>query len=267
MRIWAVSNQKGGVGKTTTVVTLGGLLAERGYRTLLIDLDPHGSLTGYFKMNPDDIHASVYDLFQDALARRKLEPERYVVESAFEGLSILPASSALSTIERQNGAGGLGLVIGNALAGARDRYDFALIDSPPMLGVLMVNALAACEQLFVPVLCEFLALKGLERMLHTLAMIGKSRRVSLHSTILPTIFDRRTKAALQTLEALRERFGEQVWRSEIPVDTRLREASQAGIPASRFAPGSKAVAAYAALLEDAMRGEYAPRREPIAAAG
>ncbi|SMF94967.1 chromosome partitioning protein [Methylomagnum ishizawai] len=261
MKVWAVSNQKGGVGKTTTVVSLGGLLAERGYRVLLVDLDPHGSLTGYFKMNPDDIQGSVYDLFQDALARRKLELDRYVRPSGVEGLSILPASSALSTIERQNGAGGLGLVMGNALAGVRGQYDFALIDSPPMLGVLMVNALAASEHLFVPVLCEFLALKGLERMLHTLAMIGKSRRVALRFTIVPTMFDRRTRAALQTLEVIRQRFGDQSWRSEIPVDTRIREASQTGQPVSRFAPGTKAAAAYAELLEDALSGGLTPRPE------
>jgi chromosome partitioning protein len=267
MRIWAVSNQKGGVGKTTTVATLGGLLAERGYRVLLIDLDPHGSLTGYFRLNPDEPRASVYDLFQDALARRPLDLGRYVFATGFEELSILPASTALSTIERQNGAGGLGLVVGNALARARDRYDYALIDSPPMLGVLMVNALAACEQLFVPVLCEYLALKGLERMLHTLEMIGKSRRVSLRSTILPTIFDRRTKAALQSLEALRQRYGGQVWRSEIPVDVRIKEASQAGLPASRYAPGSKAVAAYAELLEDCLSGNALRPRAAAVAAG
>lgn len=255
MKVWAVSNQKGGVGKTTTVVTLGGLLAARGYRTLLIDLDPHGSLTSYFRMNPDDIGASVYDLFQDALAKQKLQPERYIVATDFERLSVLPASTALSTIERQTGAGGLGLVIGTALASVRDRYDVVLIDSPPMLGVLMVNALAACERLLVPVLCEFLALKGLERMLHTLAMIGKSRRVALRYTIVPTLFDRRTRAALQSLQALRERFGDRIWRAEIPVDTRVREASQVGVPASRFDPHSRAVAAYGALLDDLLDGE------------
>lgn len=261
MKVWAVSNQKGGVGKTTTVATLGGLMAERGQRTLLIDLDPHGSLTAYFRLNPDEVRGGAYDLFQDALARKRLDIEQYATATSYEGLSLLPASTALSTIERQNGAGGLGLVVANALAGVRERYDAVLIDSPPMLGVLMVNALAAAQHLFVPVLCEFLALKGLERMLHTLEMIGKSRRVSLGYTIVPTMFDRRTKAALQTLDTLRNRYNGQVWRAEIPVDTRIREASQAGLPASRFAPGSKAVTAYAELLEDSLR------REPARASG
>ena len=261
MRIWAVSNQKGGVGKTTTVVSLGGLLAERGYRTLLIDLDPHGSLTSYFKLNPDEIESSVYDLFQDALVKRRLELNRYVQPSGIDGLALLPASSALSTIERQQGAGGLGLVVNNTLAGVKGQYDFALIDSPPMLGVLMVNALAACEHLFVPVLCEFLALKGLERMLNTLTMIGKSRRVSLEYTILPTMFDSRTRAAKQTLDAMRQHFPQEVWRSVIPVDTRIREASQAGLPVSSFARDSKAAAAYAALLKDALSGSLERREE------
>lgn len=270
MKIWSVSNQKGGVGKTTSVVTLGGILAQRGHRTLLVDLDPHGSLTSYFRLNPDEIRNSVYDLFQDALAKRPPAPGRYVTPTGFDRLAIMPASTALSTMERHGGAGGMGLVLSKALRQLDGQFDFALIDSPPMLGVLMVNALAASQQLFIPVVSEFLALKGLERMVHTLDMIGRSRRVPLATTIVPTMFDRRIRASLQTLQVMRDRYGERLWRSVIPVDTKLRESSQAGVPPPLFAPGCRSVVAYSELLDDHLgMASGQERAEPptLAAAG
>jgi len=249
MRVWAISNQKGGVGKTTTAVTLAGLLASKSYRVLLVDLDPHGSLSSYFRLNPDELGFSVYNLFQDAVAKRKPSPEAHIVKTAFEGIDLLPASTALATIERLAGVGGMGLVMANSLATVSGRYDYVLMDSPPTLGALMVNALAACTQLVVPVLSEFLAVQGLDRMLNTLDMIGRSRKLTLPYTIVPTLFDRRTRASMETLEQLKHRYGDRVWSSEIPIDTRLREASQAGVPPSLYAPSSRAVLAYTDLLE------------------
>ncbi len=143
----------------------------------------------------------------------------------------------------------MGLVIARALGKISSRYDYAIIDSPPMLGVLMINALAACEHLLIPVLAEFLALQGLERMLHTLQMIFHSRKRAPEYTIVPTMFDRRTRAAQESLQQLRENHPMHAWQSVIPVDTRLREASQAGLPAPMYAPNSRAVEAYAELLE------------------
>lgn len=255
MKIWAVSNQKGGVGKTTTAITLGGILATRKARVLLVDLDPHGSLTTYFKLNPDETCYSVYNLFQDAVAKRKLIPEAHIVDTTCEGIALLPSSTALATIERLAGVGGMGLVMANSLGTLRDRYDYVLIDSPPMLGALMVNALAACTQLVVPVLSEFLAVQGLDRMLNTLDMIARSRKILVPYTIVPTLFDRRTRASLETLEKLKTRYGNRVWNEEIPIDTRLREASQAGIPPSHYAPASRAVQAYSSLIETLLQNE------------
>lgn len=249
MKIWAVSNQKGGVGKTTTAITLGGILANRKFRVLLVDMDPHGSLTSYLGLNPDEISFSVYNLFQDRVAGRMLRPEAYVVDTACEGMALLPSSTALATIERLAGVGGMGLVMANSLALLKDRYDYVLLDSPPMLGALMVNALAACSQLVVPVLSEFLAVQGLDRMLNTLDMIARSRKVAIPCTIVPTLFDRRTRASLEMLEKLKLRYGSRVWDQEIPVDTRLREASQAGVPPSHYAPASRAVQAYSNLTD------------------
>ncbi len=251
MKIWSVSNQKGGVGKTTTVVTLGGLLSSWGFRTLLVDLDPHGSLTSYFKMNPDEIDASVYNLFHDASQKKKNNgPESYIAETEFDGISVLPASTAIATLDRQVAAmGGMGLVIATALKKVSDRYDYVIIDSPPMLGVLMINALAACDHLIIPVLSEYLALKGLDRMLHTIGMVFNSRKLQPNYTIVPTMFDKRTKAARESLISLRQKYPDNVWKSYIPVDTKIREASQAAIPVSLFVKDSRAAEAYSNLLE------------------
>jgi len=255
VKIWAVSNQKGGVGKTTTAITLGGILASRQFRVLLVDLDPHGSLTTYFGLNPDETRSGVYNLFQDAVSKRDPVAEIHPVGTSCEGMALLPASTALATVERLAGVGGMGLVVANSLETLQARYDYVLIDSPPTLGALMVNALAACTQLVVPVLSEFLAVQGLDRMLNTLNMIARSRKTRIPYTIVPTLFDRRTRASLDTLEKLKSRYGNRVWEHEIPVDTRLREASQAGLPPSHYAPACRAVQAYSRLTDTLLQIE------------
>ena len=251
MKIWSVSNQKGGVGKTTTVVTLGGLLSAWGFKTLLVDLDPHGSLTSYFKMNPEEVQLGVYNLFRDASEKKRdIHPDSYIAKTEFDGLAILPATTAIATLDRQVASmGGMGLVISTALNKVADQYDYVIIDSPPMLGVLMINALAACDQLIIPVLAEFLALKGLDRMVHTLRMVFNSRKTPPKFIIVPTIYDKRTKASRDSLQALRERYPDNAWNAVIPVDTRVRDASAVGVPLSLFDKSSKAVEAYSELLE------------------
>ncbi len=251
MKIWSVSNQKGGVGKTTSVVTLGGLLSSWGFRTLLVDLDPHGSLTSYFKMNPDEVEYGVYNLFRDTSEKKKdVNPESYIAKTEFDGLAVLPSSTAIATLDRQVAAmGGMGLVITTALHKLKDQYDYVIIDSPPMLGVLMINALAACDHLLIPVLAEFLALKGLDRMVHTINMVFHSRKTPPKFTIVPTMFDKRTKAARDSLVALHQQYPDNIWSSVIPVDTKVRDASQAGVPLPLLDKNAKAVEAYAELLE------------------
>jgi chromosome partitioning protein len=250
VNIWAVSNQKGGVGKTTTAVNLGGLLAEQGKRVLLIDLDPQGSMTSYFRLNPDGIEDSVYSLFEAQATESSVGPlEKLLQSTTLDGLSLLPASTAMATLDRQLGAqGGMGLVIKQATARLQHRFDYVLMDCPPMLGVLMVNALAACHQLLIPVQTEFLALKGLERMLRTLQMISRSRGDGLPYTIIPTFFDRRTRASLDALRSLRDQHADHLWPRVIPIDTQFREASKAGVPINAHNPEARGCHAYASLL-------------------
>ena len=249
MRIWAVANQKGGVGKTTSVVALGGLLAERGKRVLVVDLDPHGSLTSWFGYDPDTLAHSVFDLFQHQGKVPEGLPAQLIAETSCPGLSLLPASTALATLERRMvGVEGMGLIVSRALAQLWDDFDYVILDNTPSLGVLMVNALAAAQHLIIPVQTEFLAIKGLERMLHTLQMIMRSQKNSLPYTIVPTMFDRRTQASVKSLNLLRKTYPDDLWKFAIPVDTKFRDASQTGVVPSKLDPQTHGVRAYRSLL-------------------
>ncbi|GAB6040244.1 ParA family protein [Endothiovibrio diazotrophicus] len=269
MKVWTVANQKGGVGKTTTAVTLGGLMAAGGHNTLLVDLDPHGSLTSYFGYDPDNIEASVYTLFQRVGARRRLEPANTVRPTNFDNIDLMPASPALATLDRQLGAQeGMGLVLARALNELSVTYTRVLIDCPPMLGVLMVNALAACNRLVIPVQTEFLAIKGLERMVRTLTMIRRARRMNLPHTIVPTMFDEGARPAIMSLKVLREGYPpEDLWDSAIPVDSFFRDASRGGVPLPQLLPNAKGVVAYRRLWEflEGLDDERAKRKGEAAA--
>ena len=153
----------------------------------------------------------------------------------------------------------LGLVIAKTLAQLWQDFDYAIIDSPPLLGVLMVNALAASQQLVIPVQTEHLAVKGLERMVSTLAMINRSRKQALPFSIVPTLFDRRTQASLGTLRVLRDAYPDTIWQGYIPVDTRLRDASRAGLTPSQFDGKSRGVLAYRALLKHLLAAQLVPQ--------
>ena len=249
MKVWAIANQKGGVGKTTTTVSLAGWLSLKGMRTLMIDLDPHGSLTSYFKLNSDTIEHTVYDLFSNS----DITAASMIQKTAFENLALIPSSLALATVDRQHvGQEGMGLVIARAVATLKNHFDHILIDCPPMLGVPMVNALAACDRLVIPVQTEFLALQGLDRMVRTLGMITRARKTSLPCTIVPTMFDRRTKASMLSLEQLRETYHSSMSGVLVPIDTMFRDASRQGIPLPLKSPRSRGSVAYSELTEELM---------------
>ncbi|MDZ7924512.1 MAG: ParA family protein [Marinagarivorans sp.] len=250
IEVWTVANQKGGVGKTSTTVALAGIAASAGKRVLMIDLDPHGSLSMYFHQEPDYTAKSTYSLFaqRDQLSAEFIHG--LIRTTPLKTLHLLPAATALATLERQMSASdGLGLVIARAIALIKDDFDLVILDCPPILGVLMINALAACQQLIIPVQTEHLAIKGLDRMLHTLKMLGRSRKTPLPFVIVPTMFDRRTQASVQSLRVLRNEYGDDVWQGKVVIDTRIRDASKAGVPPHLFSPNSAAVACYQQLFK------------------
>ncbi|APP05312.1 ParA family protein [Vibrio harveyi] len=248
MIVWSVANQKGGVGKTTSTVTLAGLLTQKGHRVLMVDTDPHASLTTYLGYDPDAVTSSLFDLFQlKTFSRETVKP--LIVETELEGMDIIPAHMSLATLDRVMGnRSGMGLILKRALQAVAEDYDYVLIDCPPILGVMMVNALAASDRILIPVQTEFLAMKGLERMMRTLTIMQKSRPGGFKVTIVPTMYDKRTRASLQTLTQLKKDYPNQVWTSAVPIDTKFRDASLKHLPASHFASGSRGVFAYKQLL-------------------
>lgn len=251
VRIWSIANQKGGVGKTTSVVSLGGLLAEQGHRVLVIDLDPHGSLTSYFRYDPDSLETSLYDLFFEKRCKDLDFIHSVIKPTSRKGVDLLPSTTALATLERQvSGQDGMGLVLAKTLAQVWDEYDYALLDTPPILGVLLVNALAACQRLVIPTQTEHLALKGLERMVHTLRMVMNSQSRQLPFLIVPTLFDRRTHASMNTLKEMRRQYPQNIWQEAIPVDTKLRDASQQGVFPNELDSMTHGVRAYRHLLSE-----------------
>ncbi len=249
MRTWAVINQKGGVGKTTTTVSLAGHLCQRKRSLLLVDLDPHGSLTAYLGYDPDSLKTGIYSLFSAPVAS-EAEVASLLLPTPLPDTWLFAASTALATLDRQMGTGhGKGLVVARAIACVADRFEHGLIDCPPMLGILMINALAACDQLLIPAQTDYLSIKGLERMVHTLGMVEKSLGQSTPYLIVPTMFDRRTRASSDALERMRETYGYHVWGSVIPIDTKFRDASKAGLPLPQLKPRARGSLAYLELLE------------------
>ncbi len=221
MQAWAIANQKGGVGKTTTTLCLARGLAFAGHRVLLIDLDPHASLTRAFGVPAMPPPAGSHDLFgSDGASLAALARSTDVA-----GLKLVAAQPALATLERRGATQpGLGLALGRALHFVQSSYDYALLDCPPTLGLLMVNALAAADRLVVPTQTDPLALHGLADMLRTAEMVERSRRRPMPRYVLPTLFDRRTRTGVQSLDLLHDRYEDRVWPGAVPMDTRLRDA-------------------------------------------
>lgn len=253
MRVFAIANQKGGVGKTTTTINLAAPLAAAGRKILVLDLDPHGSLTSYLGYDPDSVKKSTYQLFQSSAP----DPKSLILPTHIPNLDLMAANSALATLDRQLGIkDGQGLTVVDALKTLNDEYAYVFIDCPPVLGVLMVNALAACERLAIPVQSEFLALKGLERMIHTLKMVTNSCGKALPYLVVPTMYDRRTFVARQSLDVLRETYPYNLWDEVIPMDTQFKVDSGEGMPLTVTHPASRGSIAYRRLLTFLLRQTY-----------
>jgi chromosome partitioning protein len=250
-RVIAFANQKGGVAKTTTTLNLAVAFAERGLRVLAIDLDPQGNLTMSQGFDPDGIEQSMFDVLVHKLPiDQVIQPAE--VDVAVSSIDLAGAELALSSLIGRERA------LEKALAPIRERYDYVLIDTPPSLGLLTINALVAADGVIVPVQCEYLSLRGLVQLESTLAMVRENLNPSVEILgILPTMFDPRTIHAREAVEILEENFGDLVFGSRIRKTVRYAEAPVKGSSILKYDPKGPAAEAYRELAREVLDGAKA----------
>lgn len=263
MLVWSVASQKGGVGKTTTVASLSGWLYKEHARVLLIDTDPHASLTSYLGFD-DKIGKSLYDIYANENLTKD-DVLNCISHTDYQGLDIIVSSMTLATVDRQlSGRTGVGRILTKALSFIEDCYDVVIIDCPPVLGALMVNALVASTLILVPTQTEFLSLKGLAGMVRTFGIMQRAdQSAKIEYKVIPTMYDRRTRASNQSLEFLLENYKDNIWDKFIPIDTQFRESSSRGIPLPLMDSKSKGALAYQRLLVDMLKFEQHSSSERI----
>jgi chromosome partitioning protein len=251
-RVIAFANQKGGVAKTTTTLNLGVAFAEKGLRVLLVDLDPQGNLTMSQGMNPDSIERSMFDVLVHRVPITEVI-HHTEVDLAVSSIDLAGAELALSSMIGRERA------LEKALAPVKEDYNYILIDTPPSLGLLTINALVASEGVIVPVQCEYLSLRGLVQLENTLTMIRENLNPAVGiQGILPTMFDNRTLHSREAVEILEENFGDLVFGTRIRKTIRYAEAPVKGSSVLKYDPTGSAAEAYRDLAKEVLNGS-APR--------
>jgi chromosome partitioning protein len=252
-RVIAFANQKGGVAKTTTTLNLGVAFAEQGMRVLLVDLDPQGNLTMSQGLNPDSIERSMFDVLVHRLPIQEVIHEAEV-DLAVSSIDLAGAELALSSMIGRERA------LEKALAPVKENYNYILIDTPPSLGLLTINALVASDGVIVPVQCEYLSLRGLVQLENTLSMIRENLNPEVGiQGILPTMFDNRTLHSREAVEILQENFGDLVFDTKIRKTIRYAEAPVKGSSVLKYDPTGSAAEAYRSLAKEVLNGS-APRQ-------
>ncbi|GFR38177.1 sporulation initiation inhibitor protein Soj [Insulibacter thermoxylanivorax] len=251
-KIIAITNQKGGVGKTTTTVNLGACLATLGKKVLLVDIDPQGNTTSGIGINKADVKYCIYDVLIN-----EIDPKEAIVDTAIDNLSIIPATIQLAgaeielvpTISRE-------IRLKKSLQQIKHLYDYILIDCPPSLGILTVNSLTASDSVIIPIQCEYYALEGLSQLLNTVRLVQKHLNTSLQiEGVLLTMFDARTNLGIQVIEEVKKYFQQKVYRTIIPRNVRLSEAPSHGQAIITYDPKSKGAEVYLELAKEVVSVE------------
>jgi chromosome partitioning protein len=240
----AFANQKGGVAKTTSTLNLGVAFRELGLKVLCIDLDPQGNLTMSQGLNPDDIERSMFDVLVHKLPIEEVV-HRAEIDLCVSSIDLAGAELALSSMIGRERA------LEKALLPVKAEYDYVLIDTPPSLGLLTINALVASDSVIVPVQCEYLSLRGLVQLENTLSMVRENLNPHVEIIgILPTMFDRRTLHSREAIEILEENFGDLVFNTRIRKTIRYAEAPVKGSSVLKYDPSGTAADAYRQLAKE-----------------
>lgn len=251
-RIIAVTNQKGGVGKTTTAINLAACLAETGKQVLIVDIDPQGNATSGLGVVKEDIEQTVYQLLLQEIDIRDA-----IISGLYENLDIVPsninlAGAEIDLIDVEDRE----YILKNAIDQVKDEYDFIIMDCPPALSMLTVNAMTAANTVLVPIQCEYYALEGLTQLIHTINLVKKKLNPSLElEGVVFTMYDSRTNLSLQVVENVKDNLKQNIYKTIIPRNVRLAEAPSHGLPINIYDTKSAGAESYRLLAEEVINRE------------
>ena len=251
-RIIAVANQTGGVGKTTTSINLAACLAEKGKKVLAVDMDPQGNLTSGLGVDKDSVEKSIYELIIG-----EVDIKEVINKEVLENLDIIPTSIDLSAAEIELiGVDDKEYILRNAIDQVKDQYDFVIIDCPPSLSMLTINAMTTADSVIVPIQCEYYALEGLSQLIHTVELVKDRLNSKLEiEGVVFTMYDARTNLSLQVVENVKDNLQQNIYKTIIPRNIRLAEAPSYGLPINKYDPKSTGAESYMRWADEVIERE------------
>ena len=252
-RIIAVANQKGGVGKTTTSINLSACLAEAGQKVLVVDVDPQGNTTSGLGVDKNNVENTIYEMMLG-----ECTVEESIIKDVLENLDVMPSNVNLAGAEIDLiGVDEREYILQKAMEKVRDNYDFIIVDCPPSLSMLTVNAMTASDTVLVPIQCEYYALEGLSQLIHTINLVKQRLNPDLEMEgVVFTMYDARTNLSLQVVENVKENLKQKIYKTIIPRNIRLAEAPSHGVPINLYDPKSAGAESYRLLADEVIhRGE------------
>ena len=251
-RIIAVANQKGGVGKSTTAINLSACLAEKGKKVLAIDMDPQGNTTSGFGVDKNGIENTLYELLLG-----EAETKDTIVKDVVENLDLIPSNINLSGAEIELvGIDNKEFILKGITDKLRRKYDYIIMDCPPSLNMLTINAMTTADSVLVPIQCEYYALEGLSQLIHTVELVKERLNPVLEiEGVVFTMYDARTNLSLQVVENVKENLQQNIYKTIIPRNIRLAEAPSYGMPINLYDPKSTGASAYQRLADEVMNRE------------